>query len=314
MTPRPDIVAVPLEATLAELRQVFLEQQYSRVPVYKDTLDHIQGFVFIKDLIRMTDAQAERPGRAQAAAAGVLRARDQARLGPAEGVPAPAGAVGRRRRRVRRHRGPGHARGPARGDRRRDSRRVRRRGRAGARRRQRRVRLQRQGGHRRAGRAARRRRSRATASARSAATCCRTSAACRRWARPSRSAACASRCSKPSGGAWDACACSAWPRRRRPRPPESRREGRVRLAGRPAQRRQVHAAQSPRRHQAGDRLRQAADHAHADPRRAHLSRGPGRLRRHARHPSADAPHERADAGHRARRDARRGRRRRSCST
>ena len=58
MTPRPDVVAVPLEATLAEVRQVFLEQQYSRVPVYKDTLDHIQGFVFIKDLIRMTDAQA----------------------------------------------------------------------------------------------------------------------------------------------------------------------------------------------------------------------------------------------------------------
>ena len=59
MTPRPDVVAVSIDATLAELRQVFLEQQYSRVPVYKDTLDHIQGFVFIKDLIRMTDAHAD---------------------------------------------------------------------------------------------------------------------------------------------------------------------------------------------------------------------------------------------------------------
>jgi CBS domain containing-hemolysin-like protein len=58
MTPRPDVVAVSIDATLAELRQVFLEQQYSRVPVYKDTLDHIQGFVFIKDLIRWTDADA----------------------------------------------------------------------------------------------------------------------------------------------------------------------------------------------------------------------------------------------------------------
>ncbi len=55
MTPRPDVIAVPLEATLADLRQVFVEQQYSRVPVYKDTLDHIQGFVFIKDLIRLSD-------------------------------------------------------------------------------------------------------------------------------------------------------------------------------------------------------------------------------------------------------------------
>ena len=56
MTPRPDVVAVPLEATLAELRLVFTDQQYSRVPVYKDTLDHIQGFVFIKDLVRLSDA------------------------------------------------------------------------------------------------------------------------------------------------------------------------------------------------------------------------------------------------------------------
>ena len=56
MTPRPDVVAVTVDATLAELRQVFLEQQYSRVPVYRETLDHVQGFVFIKDLIRLTEA------------------------------------------------------------------------------------------------------------------------------------------------------------------------------------------------------------------------------------------------------------------
>ncbi len=55
MTPRPDIVAVPIEATLAELRQLFGEQQYSRVPVYKETLDQIQGFVFIKDLVRLAE-------------------------------------------------------------------------------------------------------------------------------------------------------------------------------------------------------------------------------------------------------------------
>ena len=61
MTPRPDIVAVPIEATLAELRQLFAEQQYSRVPVYKETLDQIQGFVFIKDLVRLADGS---PGEA----------------------------------------------------------------------------------------------------------------------------------------------------------------------------------------------------------------------------------------------------------
>ena len=49
MTPRPDIVAIREEATIGELRAVFGEQEYSRFPVYKDNLDNIAGFVFIKD-------------------------------------------------------------------------------------------------------------------------------------------------------------------------------------------------------------------------------------------------------------------------
>ncbi len=53
MTPRPDIIAVPEAATLLEVRQIFGEQQYSRVPVYRGSLDSIIGFVFVKDLIRL---------------------------------------------------------------------------------------------------------------------------------------------------------------------------------------------------------------------------------------------------------------------
>jgi putative hemolysin len=53
MTPRPDIVAIPIDATLAEVRQIFAEQQYSRVPVFRESLDHIVGFVYVKDLIRL---------------------------------------------------------------------------------------------------------------------------------------------------------------------------------------------------------------------------------------------------------------------
>jgi putative hemolysin len=56
MTPRPDVIGVSIEATLQDVRQVFTEQQYSRVPVYRETLDHVQGFLFIKDLIRLMDA------------------------------------------------------------------------------------------------------------------------------------------------------------------------------------------------------------------------------------------------------------------
>jgi CBS domain containing-hemolysin-like protein len=56
MTPRPDIVAVEAEATVDELRTLFREQQYSRVPVYQDSLDNVLGFVFVKDLIQQAAA------------------------------------------------------------------------------------------------------------------------------------------------------------------------------------------------------------------------------------------------------------------
>ncbi|HYB94917.1 MAG TPA: hemolysin family protein [Vicinamibacterales bacterium] len=53
MTPRPDIVAIESDATLEQMHTLFREQQYSRLPVFKDTLDNVQGFVFIKDLIHL---------------------------------------------------------------------------------------------------------------------------------------------------------------------------------------------------------------------------------------------------------------------
>ena len=58
MTPRPDIVAVQANATLAELRAVFVEQQYSRIPVYEGSLDTVLGFVFVKDLVPLFDTPA----------------------------------------------------------------------------------------------------------------------------------------------------------------------------------------------------------------------------------------------------------------
>ena len=59
MTPRPDIVAVKVHANLGELRELFVEQQYSRLPVYEDSLDNILGFVFVKDLVGLADAAPE---------------------------------------------------------------------------------------------------------------------------------------------------------------------------------------------------------------------------------------------------------------
>jgi putative hemolysin len=53
MTPRPDMVAIAADATYDELRALFREQEYSRIPVYNENLDNIVGFVFIKDLLRL---------------------------------------------------------------------------------------------------------------------------------------------------------------------------------------------------------------------------------------------------------------------
>lgn len=50
MTPRPDIVAIRADASLGDLRTLFREEQYSRIPVYRGDLDDIIGIVFVKDL------------------------------------------------------------------------------------------------------------------------------------------------------------------------------------------------------------------------------------------------------------------------
>jgi CBS domain containing-hemolysin-like protein len=59
MTPRPDIVAIPSTATIDDLRQLVRDQEYSRLPVYTENLDNINGLVVVKDLIQRAD---ELPG------------------------------------------------------------------------------------------------------------------------------------------------------------------------------------------------------------------------------------------------------------
>ena len=68
----------------------------------------------------------------------------------------------------------------------------------------------------------------------------------------------------------------------------------VRDPRRPAQRREVDAAQPDPRPEGHDRLRQAADDPPPHPGRAQPARRPGGVRRHARHPQA--PHARSASG------------------
>jgi putative hemolysin len=53
MTPRPDIVAIRADASLQDLRTLFREEQYSRMPVYRENLDNIVGVVYVKDLVAL---------------------------------------------------------------------------------------------------------------------------------------------------------------------------------------------------------------------------------------------------------------------
>ncbi len=50
MVPRPDVHAVPVNASLNEIAQLFARTQRSRILVYDGAPDHIIGFVHIKDL------------------------------------------------------------------------------------------------------------------------------------------------------------------------------------------------------------------------------------------------------------------------
>lgn len=51
MTPRVDIVDLDMSATFPEVIKCVVDNNYSRIPVYKGTSDNIQGVLYIKDLL-----------------------------------------------------------------------------------------------------------------------------------------------------------------------------------------------------------------------------------------------------------------------
>ena len=58
MTPRPDVFAVPETTTLVEFLELLREHNFSRVPVYADSIDNITGIAFAHDLLQITDDEA----------------------------------------------------------------------------------------------------------------------------------------------------------------------------------------------------------------------------------------------------------------
>jgi CBS domain containing-hemolysin-like protein len=53
MTPRPNIVAISAAKSLEDLRQLVIHEQYSRIPVYEDSIDDIVGFVHVRDIFEL---------------------------------------------------------------------------------------------------------------------------------------------------------------------------------------------------------------------------------------------------------------------
>ena len=58
MTPRPEIVAVPATMTIAAFTEMLNQSPYSRIPVYRDNIDHIMGIMYSKDLLQVADTDA----------------------------------------------------------------------------------------------------------------------------------------------------------------------------------------------------------------------------------------------------------------
>jgi putative hemolysin len=60
MTPRPEIVAVPIETTVEQFTELLRTKPYSRVPVYEGSIDQIKGIVFAHDVLQVPDTQARK--------------------------------------------------------------------------------------------------------------------------------------------------------------------------------------------------------------------------------------------------------------
>ena len=58
MIPRIDIVGVEKDMECTEMLAVFIKSGFSRIPVYDETMDKVEGILYVKDLLPYLDAQS----------------------------------------------------------------------------------------------------------------------------------------------------------------------------------------------------------------------------------------------------------------
>ena len=51
MIPRVDMIALPTDATIDVIMDLIKDQQYSKIPIFKESVDNIKGILYAKDLI-----------------------------------------------------------------------------------------------------------------------------------------------------------------------------------------------------------------------------------------------------------------------
>jgi putative hemolysin len=60
LTPRPRVVAISQDATLDELRELAINEQYSRIPAFDGDIDSITGFVHVRDMFELDEEERRR--------------------------------------------------------------------------------------------------------------------------------------------------------------------------------------------------------------------------------------------------------------
>src|SRR5262245_12085537 len=68
MTPRTEICAIPSNSTIKQTRDLMIEEKYSRLPVYRESIDNIEGILYVRDLL-----QAWAEGKDDAPISDILR-------------------------------------------------------------------------------------------------------------------------------------------------------------------------------------------------------------------------------------------------
>lgn len=51
MTPRTDIVAISIDSSVKDARDLMIEQKFSRLPAYKENIDSIEGVIYVRDIL-----------------------------------------------------------------------------------------------------------------------------------------------------------------------------------------------------------------------------------------------------------------------